>query len=62
EPGYPEMKNFMQAIKAKATDPIDFETLRSALQADPEHLKRTLIFMKGEGIIGIDVFGRISLK
>jgi hypothetical protein len=56
------MKNFMQAIKAKATDPIDFETLRSALQADPEHLKRTLIFMKGEGIIGIDVFGRISLK
>jgi ATP-dependent DNA helicase RecQ len=62
EPGYPEMKDFMEAIKMKLSDKTDFDSLRVALHADPEHLKKTLVFMKDEGIIVMDSFGRIGLK
>jgi len=56
------MKNLMDAIKMKVTDPIDFDSLRLALHSDAEQLKKTLVYMKEEGIIGIDAFGRITLK
>jgi ATP-dependent DNA helicase RecQ len=62
EPGYAEMKYFMDAIKMQVINPIDFNSLQSALQAEPDYLKKTLLFMKGEGIIGIDTLGKITLK
>ena len=56
------MKNFMDAIKMKLSDKTDFDSLRVALHADAEHLKKTLVFMKDEGIIVMDSFGRIGIK
>ena len=62
EPGYSEMRDFMEAIKMKLSDKTDFDSLRVALHADSEQLKKTLVFMKDEGIIVMDSFGRIGLK
>ena len=62
ESSYAEMKNLMDAIKMKVKVPIDFDSLRLALQSDADQLKKTLVYMKEEGIIGIDAFGRITLK
>lgn len=61
-PTFTEIQELVNRIKTKLADTSDFDVLKRALNADAEKLKKTLLYMKEEGIISIDPFGKIGLK
>jgi hypothetical protein len=56
------MSTLIARIVSRLEENMEVSRLQQVLSIDPDLLKKALVFMKDEGKITIDLYGRIRLK